>query len=155
MQFFKNIIENFRLSNTESPRVGSFAPKFSGPGINGEVISLEGIKSKYILIDFWASWCAPCRVENPDLADLLNVYSSDDFSIVGISLDMNLESWKRAIEIDGGKYWMFRQQALILARLDEKEDAILASKNSLKLAKEAGNQDYIRLNNISITEWSK
>ena len=102
----KNIIENFRLSNTESPRVGSFAPKFSGPGINGEVISLEGIKSKYILIDFWASWCAPCRVENPDLADLLNVYSSDDFSIVGVSLDMNLESWKRAIEIDGIESWI-------------------------------------------------
>ena len=101
----KNIIENFRLSNTESPRVGSFAPKFSGPGINGEVISLEGIKSKYILIDFWASWCAPCRVENPDLADLLNVYSPDDFSIVGVSLDMNLESWKRAIEIDGIESW--------------------------------------------------
>jgi len=61
----------------------------------------------------------------------------------------------KAIEIDGGKYWMFRQQALILAKLDEKEAAILASKNSLKLAKEAGNQDYIRLNNISIAEWSK
>ena len=71
----------------------------------------------------------------------------------------NLQKAKRwiakAIEIDGGKYWMFRQQALILAKLDEKEDAIIASKNSLELAKQAGNQDYIRLNNISIAEWSK
>tara|TARA_B100001094_G_scaffold83893_1_gene80203 strand:- start:893 stop:2017 length:1125 start_codon:yes stop_codon:yes gene_type:complete len=102
----ENIIENYKLSNTEAPIVGSYAPKFSGPGIDGEVISLDGIKSKYILIDFWASWCAPCRVENPGLAQLLNVYSSDDFSILGVSLDMNLESWKKAIETDGIQSWV-------------------------------------------------
>ena len=61
----------------------------------------------------------------------------------------------KAIEMDGGKYWMYRQQALILADLNEKEAAILASKNSLRLAKESGNQDYIRLNNKSIKEWTK
>ena len=102
----KQIITNYKLSNSESPRIGSFAPKFSGPGLNGEVISLSGIKSKYILIDFWASWCAPCRVENPDLADLLNRYSSDDFSILGVSLDMNEQSWKKAIETDGIESWI-------------------------------------------------
>ncbi len=59
-----------------------------------------------------------------------------------------------AIDMDGGKYWMYRQQALILAELNEKEAAILASKNSLKLAEKAGNKDYIRLNNKSIVEWS-
>ena len=102
----EKIIENYKLSNTEAPIVGSYAPKFSGPGIDGEVISLDGIKSKYILIDFWASWCAPCRVENPGLAELLNVYSTDDFSILGVSLDMNLESWKKAIETDGIQSWV-------------------------------------------------
>ena len=102
----EKIIENYKLSNTEAPIVGSYAPKFSGPGIDGEVISLDGIKSKYILIDFWASWCAPCRVENPGLAELLNVYSTDDFSILGVSLDMNLESWKKAIETDGVQSWV-------------------------------------------------
>ena len=60
-----------------------------------------------------------------------------------------------AIDMDGGKYWMYRQQALILAELNEMDAAILASKNSLKLAKESGNQDYVRLNNKSISEWSK
>ena len=57
--------------------------------------------------------------------------------------------------MDEGKYWMYRQQALILAELNEKEAAIQASKNSLKLAEKAGNKDYIRLNNKSIAEWSK
>ena len=60
-----------------------------------------------------------------------------------------------AIDMDGGKYWMYRQQALILAELNEKEAAILASKNSLKLAEKEGNKDYIRLNKKSIAEWSK
>ena len=102
----EKIIENFRLSNTEAPRIGSFAPKFSGPGLDGEVISLYGIKSKYILIDFWASWCAPCRVENPGLAELQNKYSDDDFTILGVSLDMNMASWKKAIETDGIQNWI-------------------------------------------------
>ncbi len=102
----QKIIKNFKLSNTEAPRIGSFAPKFSGPGLNGEVISLDGINSKYILIDFWASWCAPCRVENPGLAELLTRYSKDDFSILGVSLDMNMASWKKAIEMDGIESWI-------------------------------------------------
>ena len=102
----EKIIENFKLSNTEAPRIGSLAPKFSGPGLNGEVISLDGINSKYILIDFWASWCAPCRVENPGLAELLTRYSKDDFSILGVSLDMNMASWKKAIEMDGIESWI-------------------------------------------------
>ena len=102
----EKIIENFKLSNTEAPRIGSFAPKFSGPGLNGEVISLDGINTKYILIDFWASWCAPCRVENPGLAELLTRYSKDDFSILGVSLDMNMASWKKAIEMDGIESWI-------------------------------------------------
>ena len=61
----------------------------------------------------------------------------------------------KAIEMDSGKYWMYRQQSLILAELNDKEGAINAAKESLKLAKEAGNQDYVRLNTNAIEEWSK
>ena len=61
----------------------------------------------------------------------------------------------KAIDLDEGKYWMYRQQSLILAELKETEAAIVAAKTSLKLAEEAGNNDYIRLNTKSIEEWSK
>ena len=61
----------------------------------------------------------------------------------------------KAIEMDPGKYWMFRQQALILADLNEKEAAIKAAQSSLELAEKAGNQDYVRLNTKAIVEWSK
>ena len=61
----------------------------------------------------------------------------------------------KAIEMDPGKYWMFRQQALILADLNEKEAAIKAAQSSLELAEKAGNQDYVRLNTRAIEKWSK
>ena len=61
----------------------------------------------------------------------------------------------KAIEMNDGKYWMYRQQALILIALNEKEAAIAASKTSLELATEAGNQDYVRMNKNAIEEWSK
>lgn len=61
----------------------------------------------------------------------------------------------KAIEMDPGKYWMYRQQALILADLNKKEAAIKAAKSSLELAEKAGNQDYVRLNTKAIEEWSK
>ena len=60
----------------------------------------------------------------------------------------------KAIEMDEGKYWMYRQLALILNELNETDAAIAASKTSLKLATEAGNQDYVRLNKKAIEEWS-
>jgi len=61
----------------------------------------------------------------------------------------------KAIEMDPGKYWMYRQQALILADLNKKEAAIKAAQSSLELAEKAGNQDYVRLNTKAIEEWSK
>ena len=74
-----------------------------------------------------------------------------------VDKDLNkAKKWiAKAIEMDDGKYWMYRQQALILKALNETDAAIEASKTSLKLATEAGNQDYVRLNTKAIAEWSK
>ena len=58
------------------------------------------------MIDFWASWCGPCRVENPFLVSLNEKYSTDEFQIVGVSLDRDKESWENAINEDGLKNWI-------------------------------------------------
>ena len=71
---------------SETPSIGSLAPEFTGPDLFAEPVSLSDVKSKVILLDFWASWCAPCRVENPSLVNLKSKYSNDEFQIIGVSL---------------------------------------------------------------------
>ena len=86
--------------------IGDKAPEFSIESPDGTFFKLSDFKGKVVLLDFWASWCAPCRVENPDLAETLKKYSKEDFAIVGVSLDNNEASWKQAIKDDGIKNWI-------------------------------------------------
>tara|TARA_B100001079_G_C16365659_1_gene495014 strand:+ start:225 stop:1385 length:1161 start_codon:yes stop_codon:yes gene_type:complete len=102
----KETIEDLNKQKKESLPIGSLAPKFSGPDLNGNIIELDNINSKVIMIDFWASWCAPCRVENSDLVDLNTKYSTDEFQIIGVSLDRDKESWENAINEDKLTEWV-------------------------------------------------
>ena len=83
---------------------GSIAPGFSLKNPNGEEISLESFKGKYVLIDFWASWCIPCREENPNVVKAFEKYKGKNFTVLGISLDGGKgarENWVNAIKNDG------------------------------------------------------
>jgi thiol-disulfide isomerase/thioredoxin len=102
----KKRIDELNKAKENQPTIGSLAPDFSGPSPDGTSISLSDVKSKVILLDFWASWCAPCRVENPSLVNLKKKYSNKDFEIVGVSLDRDRESWVNAIENDKIKNWV-------------------------------------------------
>lgn len=75
-------------------------PSFSLPDINGKDLSLASLKGKVVLVDFWASWCVPCRKENPNLVKAYAKYHDKGFEIVGISLDDKKTSWLKAIEAD-------------------------------------------------------
>jgi thiol-disulfide isomerase/thioredoxin len=87
-------------------KVGSTAPIFYGKDIEGKEISLEDFKEKkYVLIDFWASWCAPCREELPYIKDLYAKYNNKGFEVVSISRDEDLERWKTAILKEGIQSW--------------------------------------------------
>jgi len=90
-----------RVENMRRLAVGSPAPEISLPNPNGEIVTLSSLKGKYVLIDFWAAWCRPCRMENPNVKRMYETYASEGFEILGVSIDRKREDWVRAIEKDG------------------------------------------------------
>ena len=70
------------------------------PDTSGSMVSIKQFKGKWVLVDFWASWCAPCRKENPNLVAAYRKYRGKNFTILGVSLDDNKQAWKKAIYTD-------------------------------------------------------
>jgi|TARA_B110000902_G_scaffold180207_1_gene204156 thiol-disulfide isomerase/thioredoxin len=87
---------------SELVTIGKIVPNFSAPNPQGELIELNKIKGKVTIIDFWASWCKPCRVENPNLVKLYNEYHPKGLEIISVSLDREAQKdfWIKAIEKD-------------------------------------------------------
>ena len=81
--------------------IGKPAPNFSGPTPEGKTISLKETLGKVTIIDFWASWCGPCRAENPSVVALYNEFHPQGLNIIGVSLDKDAKKWKEAIAKDG------------------------------------------------------
>jgi peroxiredoxin len=95
----KNIAE--LLNQYADPiEVGETAPDFTGPSVDGTNITFSEVLGKVTLLDFWAAWCRPCRVENPNLVRLHKKYKNEGLQIVGVSLDRTKDQWLQAIEDD-------------------------------------------------------
>lgn len=94
----KKIRENLNI--LLSLKTGSMAPDFSQPDATGKSVSLLSLRGKYVLIDFWASWCAPCRAENPHLLKAYNNYKDDNFTVLAVSLDKDKRLWLKAVKED-------------------------------------------------------
>lgn len=87
-----------RLSKTEG---GAKAPDFTLPDKDGNMVTMSAVKGKIKIIDFWASWCGPCRLNNPALRKLYDEYHDKGLEIIGVSLDTDRTGWEKAIEKDG------------------------------------------------------
>lgn len=95
----KSFLEQIKRLNGVS--VGAEAPEIAFKNPKDSLITLSSYKGKYVLIDFWASWCGPCRRENPNVVRIYEKYKNKGFDILGVSLDQDKNSWIKAIEKDG------------------------------------------------------
>lgn len=98
-QYPKDLIQ--LIPNTGEVMIGDVAPEINLPDFNGKNIALSSLRGKVVLIDFWASWCGPCRGENPNVVRLYNEYKNKGFTVYSVSLDGTKSSWLKAVQKDG------------------------------------------------------
>ncbi|UZR93195.1 redoxin domain-containing protein [Chondrinema litorale] len=90
-----------KIDAVKNTAIGEVAPDIELQSPEGKDISLSSLRGKYVLIDFWASWCGPCRQENPNVVRVYNKFKDKGFEIYGVSLDRDKNAWNKAIEKDG------------------------------------------------------
>lgn len=104
MKYYTDLMGRYEILKTVA--VGQPAPVFSQADTTGTMVSLEDLKGKYVLVDFWASWCSYCRKANSHMVEMYNKYGQYDFVIMGVSLDSKRENWIQAIDDDKLNGWI-------------------------------------------------
>lgn len=136
---------------TAQIKVGDTIPAIILKSSNNKEINVIFFKGKYVLIDFWASWCAPCRLGNKKLSKLHKEISQDKIEIIGISIDTDASKWLKAIEKDKIKFTQlidakgFDAKTAIQFGVDELPSKFLFNPEGLLIAKNPTEEEIIKL----------
>lgn len=88
------------IESVKKTEIGAVAPDFTFPDLDGNNVTLSDLRGKYVLIDFWASWCGPCRQESPNVQKQYELYKDKGFEVLAVSIDTDEEKWRKAVKED-------------------------------------------------------
>ena len=141
-----------KLKNIKAVSVGSIAPEIILNDTNGNPISLSSLRGQYVLLDFWAAWCRPCREENPNILENYYRFKDQGFEVYQVSLDRNKEDWLRGIEqdklpwINVSDLKYYQSEAAVLYNINKIPSTFLLDPNGTIIAK------HIELRGINLTK---
>ena len=145
----------FLIANiaTAQMNIGDSIPSVTLKSSSKEDVNITSFKGKYVLVDFWASWCAPCRLGNKKLVKLHNEIASNKIEIIGISIDTDVNKWLKAIEKDKIKFTQlidskgFDAETAVQFGVDELPSKYLFNQEGILIAKNPSEEEIIKLIN--------
>ena len=151
LKYFTVLVIFFSITTNAQTKIGDAIPSITLKSNTNNEVAITSFKGKYMLIDFWASWCAPCRLGNKKLVKLHNEISSSKIEIIGISIDTDANKWLKAIEKDKIKFTQlidpngFDANTALVFGVDELPSKYLFNPEGVLIAKNPTEEEIIKL----------